>query len=128
MKKFVNIGMGLRRNFSVSLTDNAVDRIKILKEKMKQNHLKLRLSVEGGGCSGFQYKFETTTEEPTDEDLIFEKNGETLLVDDVSFEFVDGAKVDFTEDLIKRVFEVIDNPNAEAGCGCGASFAAKMEF
>lgn len=48
-----------------------------------------------------------------------------LLVDEVSFDFVKGAKVDFTEDLIRRSFEVVDNPNAEAGCGCGASFAAK---
>mmetsp|Transcript_18263 Transcript_18263/g.22385 ORF Transcript_18263/g.22385 Transcript_18263/m.22385 type:complete len:157 (+) Transcript_18263:187-657(+) len=109
----------------VILTDRGADQLEMLKQKFKKENLKLRLSVEGGGCSGFQYKFKTTEEEPEPDDLVFENKGQRLIVDEVSLDFVKGAKVDFTEDLIRRSFEVVDNPNAEAGCGCGASFAAK---
>ncbi len=81
----------------------------------------LRLAVEGGGCSGFQYRFALAdTAEP--DDLIIERDGVLLLVDPVSLDLVAGATVDFVESLGGSAFRV-ENPNASAGCGCGSSFA-----
>ncbi len=81
----------------------------------------LRISVEGGGCSGFQYKFELVGG-PADDDLVVEKYAARLVVDRVSLEYMAGAQVDFVDDLIGASFK-INNPNATAGCGCGTSFA-----
>lgn len=81
----------------------------------------LRLSVEGGGCSGFQYKFDLGGE-PQPGDTVVETGGARLLVDDVSLPFVSGAEVDFVDDLMGQSFRV-SNPNAAASCGCGTSFA-----
>jgi len=85
--------------------------------------LLLRLSVEGGGCSGFSYKFGMLGDSPdAKEDVVF---SDMLVVDTTSLDFVKGAKVDFTEDLIRRSFEVLDNPQVETKCGCGTSFSPK---
>ena len=78
----------------------------------------LRLSVEGGGCSGFQYKFGLAEAD----DLVVERDGVTLVVDPVSLELVAGSMVDYVESLGGAAFKV-ENPNASAGCGCGSSFA-----
>jgi iron-sulfur cluster assembly accessory protein len=111
----------------LKLTDQGAARILELKKSQNLPELRLRLAVEGGGCSGFQYLFDTTTEAAKEDDVVF-RNGEAeLLVDAASMEFVKGSTIDFTEDLIRRAFEVVDNPNSEAGCGCGASFAFKGE-
>jgi len=80
----------------------------------------LRVAVEGGGCSGFQY--EIKLDAPADDDLVLEGNGEKVIVDEVSLPFLTGATIDFTEELIGARF-VIDNPNATASCGCGTSFS-----
>ncbi|MCI2398755.1 iron-sulfur cluster assembly accessory protein [Aliiroseovarius subalbicans] len=80
----------------------------------------LRVAVEGGGCSGFQY--EITLDAPADGDLVLEGAGEKVVVDDVSLPFLANAVIDFTEELIGARF-VIDNPNATASCGCGTSFS-----
>ncbi|MEM7471432.1 MAG: iron-sulfur cluster assembly accessory protein [Pseudomonadota bacterium] len=80
----------------------------------------LRVAVEGGGCSGFQY--EIKLDEPADDDLILEKEGEKVVVDSVSLPFLENAVIDFTEELIGARF-VIDNPNATSSCGCGTSFS-----
>ncbi len=80
----------------------------------------LRVAVEGGGCSGFQYDIKLDT--PTDDDLILEGAGEKVLVDSISLPFLTGATIDFTEELIGARF-VIDNPNATSACGCGTSFS-----
>ncbi|MCG7492728.1 iron-sulfur cluster assembly accessory protein [Thalassobius sp. Cn5-15] len=84
----------------------------------------LRVAVEGGGCSGFQY--EIKLDEPTDDDLVLEGSGEgageKVIVDTVSLPFLTGATIDFTEELIGARF-VIDNPNASSSCGCGTSFS-----
>ena len=80
----------------------------------------LRVAVEGGGCSGFQY--EIKLDAPADDDLVLEGNGEKVIVDEVSLPFLTGAIIDFTEELIGARF-VIDNPNATASCGCGTSFS-----
>lgn len=80
----------------------------------------LRVAVEGGGCSGFQY--EIKLDAPADDDLILERNGERVVVDSVSLPFLSNAVIDFTEELIGARF-VIDNPNATSSCGCGTSFS-----
>jgi iron-sulfur cluster assembly accessory protein len=80
-----------------------------------------RVSVEGGGCSGFQYKFDLVAERAAD-DLVIEKDGARVLVDPVSLGLLNGSEIDFVEDLMGATFRVT-NPNATASCGCGTSFA-----
>ena len=80
----------------------------------------LRVAVEGGGCSGFQYEIKLDT--PSDDDLVLEGDGERVVVDSVSLPFLAGAVIDFSEELIGARF-VIENPNASSSCGCGISFS-----
>ena len=80
----------------------------------------LRVAVEGGGCSGFQY--DIRLDAPSDDDLVLEGEGQKVVVDSVSLPFLAGATIDFTEELIGARF-TIDNPNATASCGCGTSFS-----
>jgi len=80
----------------------------------------LRVAVEGGGCSGFQY--DIRLDRPAEEDLVLERNGQKVVVDTVSLPFLAGATIDFTEELIGARFTV-ENPNASSSCGCGTSFA-----
>jgi iron-sulfur cluster assembly accessory protein len=81
----------------------------------------LRVSVEGGGCSGFQYKFDTERAKAAD-DIVIEKAGATVLIDPVSLNYMAGSEIDFVDDLIGSSFK-INNPQATASCGCGTSFA-----
>jgi iron-sulfur cluster assembly accessory protein len=81
----------------------------------------LRVSVEGGGCSGFQYKFDLVGQSEPD-DLVIEREGARVLIDPVSLEYLGGAEIDFVDDLIGQSFKV-RNPNATASCGCGTSFS-----
>lgn len=80
----------------------------------------LRVAVEGGGCSGFQY--DIRLDDPAEDDLVLEKDGQKVLVDSVSLPFLANAVIDFSEELIGARF-VIDNPNASSSCGCGTSFS-----
>ncbi len=80
----------------------------------------LRVAVEGGGCSGFQY--EIVLDDPGDDDLVLEREGQKVVVDSVSLPFLANATIDFTEELIGARF-TIDNPNASSSCGCGTSFS-----
>ncbi|MCJ8333091.1 MAG: iron-sulfur cluster assembly accessory protein [Epibacterium sp.] len=80
----------------------------------------LRVAVEGGGCSGFQY--EIKLDAPAEEDLVLEGKGEKVVVDEVSLPFLENAVIDFTEELIGARF-TIENPNATSSCGCGTSFS-----
>jgi iron-sulfur cluster assembly accessory protein len=81
----------------------------------------LRVSVEGGGCSGFQYKFDTERQR-ADDDVVIERSGATVLIDPVSLNYMAGSEIDFVDDLIGSSFKV-NNPKATASCGCGTSFA-----
>lgn len=81
----------------------------------------LRVSVSGGGCSGFQYGF-TLDDKKTDDDLVIEKDGATVLIDSVSLMYMEGSQIDFVDDLIGAAFQ-INNPLAQAACGCGTSFS-----
>ena len=80
----------------------------------------LRIAVEGGGCSGFQYEIDL--DDPKDDDLVLEGGGEKVVIDSVSLPFLTDAVIDFTEELIGARF-VIENPNASSSCGCGTSFS-----
>ena len=118
-------------NPPVALSDACVRRIRELAAE-DSTASRLRVSVEAGGCSGYQYHFEWEAEEggeessgDEDEDVLIERDGATVIVDKVSLAFLKGATVDFTEELIRSSFQIVDNPNSEAGCGCGASFVAK---
>ena len=104
----------------VTLSDRAARRIaEILKTEAQPTAL--RLAVTGGGCSGFQYNF-ALDETRMDDDLVLEKDGATVLIDPVSLDFLVGAEIDFTDDLIGQAFK-INNPNATSSCGCGTSFS-----
>ncbi|MGB7409456.1 MAG: iron-sulfur cluster insertion protein ErpA [Pontixanthobacter sp.] len=104
---------------TLTLTASAAQRVARIAEKQSKPAI-LRLSVEGGGCSGFQYKFDLADTVDTD-DAISETDGVRLAVDPVSLDLVGGSVVDFVESLGGAAFRV-ENPNAAAGCGCGSSF------
>ena len=106
---------------AIEFTDAAATRLKALIEEEKNDNLKLRVFVNGGGCSGFQYGFEFD-ENVNDDDIKVEKMGVTLLVDATSARYLAGATVDYEEGLEGSRF-VINNPNATSTCGCGASFS-----
>ena len=103
-------------------TDSAASKVKSLIEEEGNPELKLRVFVTGGGCAGFQYGF-TFDEEVNEDDTTLEKNGVTLLVDPMSYQYLVGAEIDYTEGLEGSQF-VINNPNASSTCGCGSSFSA----
>ena len=105
----------------VKITNAATDRIKYLIEKENNNDLKLRISVVGGGCSGFQYKFDFD-EFQNDDDFVLEKNDVIILIDSMSYQYLIGAEIDFKEDLYGSAFE-LKNPNAKSTCGCNSSFS-----
>ena len=103
-------------------TDNAARKVKELIEEEGNPDLKLRVFVSGGGCSGFQYGF-TFDEEMNEDDASMEKNGVTLLIDAMSYQYLAGAEIDYQESIEGSQF-VIKNPNATSTCGCGSSFTA----
>ena len=105
----------------LSLTDSCAARISTLQAAENNPNLMLRISVLGGGCSGFQYKFDLD-DRVNDDDLMFKLNGTSVIVDKTSLEFLSGSVVDYKEDLGGSFFAV-ENPNVTANCGCGASFS-----
>ncbi len=105
----------------IIFTESAAGKVKDLLIDEGNANLKLRVFVQGGGCSGFQYGF-TFDEDVADDDTALEKNGVQLLVDPMSFQYLIGAEIDYKEDLEGAQF-VIRNPNATTTCGCGSSFS-----
>jgi iron-sulfur cluster insertion protein len=106
---------------NVGFTDAASIKVKALVEEEKNPKLKLRVTVDGGGCSGFQYGF-AFDEVVNDDDTVIEKNGATMLVDVSSMQYLNGSEVDYLEGLEGARF-VVNNPNAKSTCGCGSSFS-----
>jgi iron-sulfur cluster insertion protein len=103
-------------------TDSAAAKVSQLIDEEGNPDLKLRVFVQGGGCSGFQYGF-TFDEEINEDDSVMEKNGVKLLIDAMSYQYLVGAEIDYKDDLQGAQF-VIKNPNAGSTCGCGSSFSA----
>lgn len=104
----------------VTLSASAAKQINAIMAKMgKQDYL--RVAVEGGGCSGFSYKFDFA-EAANDDDLLIERDGARVLIDEMSSEFLSGSEIDYANELIGSAFK-INNPNATANCGCGTSFS-----
>jgi iron-sulfur cluster insertion protein len=105
----------------IVLTENAARRIAALQLREAATDTFLRIAVSGGGCSGFQYGF-SFDDRRNEDDLVFERDGVAVVVDEVSLGLLDGAEVDFVEDLMGASFQ-IRNPNAASSCGCGNSFS-----
>ena len=106
---------------NVTVTERAARRIgEIL--KAEPSGAMLRLSVQGGGCSGFQYKFDVERAKAADDDIVVARDGVTVLIDSVSLQYLAGSEIDFVDDLIGASFKV-NNPQAKASCGCGTSFS-----
>ena len=106
---------------TIALTEDAVRKVGELVAKEANPALKLRVYIEGGGCSGFQYGFELDAE-TNDDDTVVENAGVKMIVDALSYQYLLGSKVDYKEDIMGARF-VVNNPNATTTCGCGASFA-----
>lgn len=106
---------------TITLTDSLVKRIKTLREKQGDPALNLRITVNGGGCQGFEYAF-TLDAARNGDDQAFEKDGVAVVTDEVSLPFLAGSEVDYVDELIGAHFKV-NNPNAASSCGCGTSFS-----
>ena len=108
----------------LKLSDTCVRRLQTILKDQTEN---LRVLVEGGGCSGFQYKFviESNQKLNPEQDQIIARDGVKVIVDKDSLELLKGSTIDYQEELIKASFRIVNNPNAEQGCSCGTSFSIK---
>ncbi|KAL5260460.1 hypothetical protein ACHWQZ_G010557 [Mnemiopsis leidyi] len=109
-----------KRLSQLVVDSSAVQQLKNIEEKS------LRVTVDGGGCSGFQYKFEID-EKVNNDDVVFEKDGVQIITDKISLDFIKGSTIEFHEELIRSSFRVVENPQAEEGCSCGISFSVKID-
>ena len=105
---------------NVTLSASAAKQINVIMAKQGAERF-MRVAVEGGGCSGFQYKFDFA-DAPASDDIVLERDGARVVIDEMSLEFLAGSEIDYAHELIGSAFK-IHNPNATAGCGCGTSFS-----
>jgi len=105
----------------ITVTESAAKRIAFLREQEQVGNANLRIAVSGGGCSGFQYGL-SFDDQTNPDDRLFERDGVGVIIDDMSLDLLNGAEVDFVEDLMGASFQ-IRNPNAASSCGCGNSFS-----
>lgn len=109
---------------SLILSDSCIKQLKEISER--ENKKYLRISVDGGGCSGFQYSF-NLDDKVNDDDIIIGENNSQVIIDTVSLEYCGGSTVDYHTELIRSGFRIVGNPKAEQGCSCGASFSVKLD-
>lgn len=126
----VGVGMGDAidspgRVFTVAT--GASQRLTQLQESRGSREWKLRVWVDDGGCSGYSYHYELIDTAPTSDDMVFERDGASVVVDKMSMPLLAGSTVDLEVSLMKQGFSIVNNPNAEKGCGCGTSFAVRMD-
>ena len=114
------MGADAKTAMKVDMTESAAKRIAAIVAK-EPGKTALRVAVEGGGCSGFSYKFDLVGEK-NDDDVVIERNGAPVFIDDLSLVYMGGSVIDFVDDLMGQSFQ-IRNPNAVASCGCGTSFS-----
>lgn len=120
VKRAMSVDQHLRDG-NVTLSERAARRIEKILSAEPQGTV-LRVSVAGGGCSGFQYQYDLVREGPNEDDLVLRDGDATVFIDELSVQFMGGAEIDFVDDLMGQSFQ-IRNPNAVASCGCGTSFA-----
>lgn len=113
-------GVASSADGALRLSDSCVDKLR----RVGVGRV-LRVSVEGGGCSGFQYRFQLE-DQPAPDDVLFERDGARVVVDSASLDLLRGATLDYQQELIRSAFRIVDNPQAERGCSCGASFTIKL--
>lgn len=111
---------------TVDLTPRATKRLKEIQEKDSNPNLALRITVEAGGCHGFQYLMSLSDKFDAVEDTVFADDGAKVVMDEPSLELLKGSKIDYTMELIGSQFKIVDNPKATSSCGCGTSFDIKM--
>lgn len=111
------------------LHDSSILRIKFLQMKDPIKYGCLRILVEGGGCSGFQYNFDLIPLDEIDQDegIIFERDGIKIVSDEMTLEMINGSTIEYKDEMIRSSFEVTDNPLADSGCSCGVSFTPKEQ-
>ena len=105
----------------IEITESAIAKISDILAEENNPRVKLRTFVQGGGCSGFSYGF-TLDEEQNEDDFVIEKSGLNILIDSMSMQYLQGATIDYKDELMGSSF-TINNPNATTTCGCGSSFA-----
>ena len=120
MPKLIDI-TPIQANNPITISLNAARQVALLLKNENDPSQALRVSVSGGGCSGFQYKFTFDTEKTAD-DLIIKKEGIVVLIDNISAGYMSGSEIDYVDDLVGASFQ-IKNPNAVSSCGCGTSFS-----
>eukprot|EP00347_Sterkiella_histriomuscorum_P006439 403352770 len=109
--------------YKLVITDKTVQKVNQLHNKdSSKNYLKI--FVDSGGCSGFQYNFKMVPALEENE-IVFEKDGAKIIVDEITLDFINGSMIDYKKEMIRQSFEVVANPNAEMGCSCGTSFSPK---
>ena len=107
------------------VTAAVAQKVNELRAEEKNDQLRLRIEVDSGGCSGFEVKFLIEDQPPRADDVVFEKDGAQVLIDDISLPLLQGATIDYIDELARNCFAVVGNPNSSKSCGCGVSFALK---